>query len=236
MNTNTVGGISLQGTVRNTWPVQTVATTAETILQINTDGTAANYFLTPTLPTTIVGAQTPFSTVANASITSRGGSQYGLPSGWSNQGWNTNVLIPGRVFKVRLVGTGNAGANAAQSVIINLYQGTSATLGSDNLIGTTGAALATVAGGAFNYYVEATCLWDNTSQILSGAYTANIAFGSTSQFTAYSTAVATTPAVASTKFVFTGITAANLSFLGTLTLGNAASSTVQLSEFALEQV
>ena len=32
MNTNTVGGISLQGTVRNTWPVQTVAATAETIL------------------------------------------------------------------------------------------------------------------------------------------------------------------------------------------------------------
>lgn len=236
MNTNTVGGIALQGTVRNTWPVQTVAATTETLFKINTDGTAANYFLTPTLPTTIVGAQTPFSAAANAAITGRGGMQYGNPSGWSNNGWNTNVLIPGRVFKVRLVGTGNAGANAGQSLIINLYQGTSATVGSDNLIGTTGAAFATVAGGAFNFYVEATCLWDSTSQILSGAYTANIAFGTTSQFTAYSTAVATTPAVPSTKFVFGSIATANLSFLGTITLGNAASSTVQLSEFALEQV
>lgn len=236
MNTNTVGGIALQGTVRNTWPSQTVAATTETIFKVNTDGTSANYFLTPTTPSTIVGAQTSFSTAANAAITGRGGTQYGNPSGWSNSGWNTNVLLPGRVFRVRVVGTGNAGANAAQSVIINLYQGTSATIGSDNKIGTTGAALATVAGGAFNFYVEATCLWDNTSQILSGAYTANIAFGSTSQFTAYSTAAATTPAVPSTAFVVTGVTAANLSFLGTLTLGNAASSTVQLSEFALEQV
>lgn len=236
MNTNTVGGIALQGTVRNTWPLQTVAATAETILKINTDGTAVNYFLTPTLPTTIVGAQTPFSTSANASITARGGQTYGLPSGWSNNGWNTNVLLPGRVFKVRLVGTGNAGANGAQSLIINLYQGTSATVGSDNKIGTTGAALAAVAGGPFNFYVEATCLWDSTSQILSGAYTANIAFGSTSQFTAYSTAVATTPAVPSTAFVFTSVATANLSFLGTITLGNAASSTVQVSEFSLEAV
>ncbi len=72
MNTNTVGGIALQGTVRNTWPSQAVATTTETILKINTDGTAANYFLTPTLPTTIVGAQTPFSTAANAAITAAG--------------------------------------------------------------------------------------------------------------------------------------------------------------------
>lgn len=230
MNTNTVGGISLQGTVRNTWPSQAIAATTETIFKINTDGTAANYFLTPTFPSTIVGAQTPFSTAANAAVTGRGGMQYGNPSGWSNNGWNTNVLIPGRVFKVRLVGTGNAGANASQSVIINLYQGTSATVGSDHLIGTSGAALATVAGGAFNFYVEATCLWDNTSQILSGAYTANIAFGSTSQFTAYSTAVETDPAVPSTKFVFTGIATANLSFLGTITMGDATASTVQLSD------
>lgn len=227
MNTNTVGGIALQGTVRNTWPNQALATTNETLFQINTDGTAANYFLTPTLPSTIVGAQTPFSTAANAAITSRGGQQYGLPSGWSNNGWNTNVLLPGRVFKVRLVGTGNAGANAGQTVVVNLYQGTSATPGSDNKIGTTGTAFATAAGGAFNFYVEATCLWDSTSQILSGAYTANIAFGTTSQFTAPATG---------TKFVFGSVATAGLSFLGTIQLGNAAASTVQVSEFSIEAV
>jgi hypothetical protein len=225
MNTNTVGGFTLQGTTRNTWPNQAVAATAETILQINTDGTASNFFLTPPLPTTVAGAQTPFATAANAAITARGGSQYGLPSGWSNNGWNTNVLLPGRAFTVRLVGTGNAGANAAQSVIINLYQGTSSTVGSDKKIGTTGSALATVAGGAFNFMIEAFLLWDNTSQILSGSYTSNIAFGSASQFTTQTVV----------PNVVTAVTTAGLSFLGTITLGNAAASTVQVSEFVLEQ-
>lgn len=224
-NTNTVGGFTLQGTARNTWPSQAIAATTETILQINTDGSAANFFLTPTLPATIVGAQTPFSTAANAAITGRGGMQYGNPSGWSNNGWNTNVLLPGRMFRVRLVGTGNAGANAAQSVIINLYQGTSSTLASDKKLGTTGAALATVAGGAFDFFVEADLLWDNTSQILSGCYTANIAFGSTSQFTGHTVV----------SNVVTSVTTAGLSFLGTVTMGNAAASTVQVSEFVIDQ-
>lgn len=225
-NANTVGGFTLQGTTRNTWPNQAIAATTETILQINTDGTATNFFLTPTLPTTIVGAQTPFSNAANASITGRSGMQGGLPNGWSNNGWNTNVLLPGREFVVRLVGTGNAGANAAQSVIINLYQGTSSTLASDKKIATTGAALATVAGGAYNFLVEAYLLWDNTSQILSGSYTSNIAFGTTSQFT-------TTTVVSN---VVSGVTTAGLSFLGTVTMGNAAASTIQVSEFVIEQV
>lgn len=225
-NTNTVGGFTLQGTARNTWPNQAIATTTETILQINTDGSAANFFLTPNLPTNIVGAQTPFSAAANAAITGRGGMQYGNASGWSNGGWNTNVLLPGRQFTVRLVGVGNAGANAAQSVIVNLYQGTSATLASDKKIATTGAALATVAGGAYNFAIEAYLLWDNTSQILSGSFTANIAFGTTSQFT-------TTTVVSN---VVTGVTTAGLSFLGTVTMGNAAASTIQVSEFCLEQV
>lgn len=225
-NANTVGGFTLQGTARNTWPSQAIAATTETILQINTDGTASNFFLTPNLPTNIVGAQTSFSTAANAAITGRGGMQYGNPSGWSNNGWNTNVLLPGRQFTVRLVGTGNAGANAAQSVIVNLYQGTSATLASDKKIATTGSALATVAGGAYNFSIEAYLLWDNTSQILSGSFTANIAFGTTSQFT-------TTTVVSN---VVASVTTAGLSFLGTVTMGNAAASTVQVSEFVIEQV
>lgn len=224
-NANTVGGFTLQGTARNTWPSQAISATTETILQINTDGSATNFFLTPTLPTTIVGAQTPFSTAANAAITGRGGMQYGNPSGWSNNGWNTNVLLPGRMFRVRLVGTGNAGANVAQSVIINLYQGTSSTLASDKKIGTTGAAFATAAGGAFDFFVEADLLWDNTSQILSGCFTANIAFGSTSQFTGHTVL----------SNVVTGVTTAGLSFLGTATMGNSAASTIQVSEFVIDQ-
>jgi hypothetical protein len=98
-------------------------------------------------------------------------------------------------------------------------------VGSDKKIGTTGLALATVAGGAFNFLIEAFLLWDNTSQILSGSYTSNIAFGSASQFTTQTVV----------PNVVTAVTTAGLSFLGTITLGNAAASTVQVSEFVLEQ-
>ena len=161
----------------------------------------------------------------NTSITDRSPYIYGLPSGESNdqfsaESWN------GRPFKVRAMGVGNAGANAAQSVQINLYQGSSATVGSNKKIGTTGTALAAVAGGAFNWMVEATLLWDSTSQILSGSYTANIAFGTVSQFT-------TTTVVPN---VVTSVTAAGLVFNATIVLGNGAASTVQIKEFVADRV
>jgi hypothetical protein len=152
---------------------------------------------------------------------------YGLPSGETNQGYPFDVWVAqGRLFYVRVSGVGNAGANGAQSVIINLYQGTSATLASDKKIGTTGSALATVAGGAYNFFIEATLLWDSTSQILSGSYEANIAFGSVSQYTTRTVV----------PNVVTSVTAAKLSFLATVTMGNAAASTAQLTEFVIERV
>ena len=225
-NYNSVAGITAQGSARNQWPSQAVATTTETQFVVSTDSGTSQFFLTPPSPSGIYGAQTKFDEAGNAAITGRSGQLAGLPSGESNQGYTTAALASGRLFKVRLVGTGNAGANAAQSVIVKLYQGTSTTLASDKAIGTTGAALATVAGGAFNFAIEATLLWDSTSQILSGCYTSNIAFGTVSQFT-------TTTVVTN---VVTGVTAAGLSFLGTITLGNAAASTVQISEFIFDRV
>lgn len=225
-NSNTVAGVTVQGSARNQWPVQTVAATAETIFTVGTDSGTTAYFLTPNLISTIVGSQTPLSAASNPAVIGRSGREYGLPSGNSNEGFTTAVLDPGRLFYVRLVGVGNAGANAAQSLIVNLYQGTSTTLGSDKKIGTTGSAYAAVAGGPFNFFVEATLLWDSASGILSGAYESNIAFGTGSQYT---TRTVVPNVVAS-------VTDAKLSFLGTLTLGNAASSTVQLSEFVIEQV
>lgn len=226
-NTNSIAGFSQSGTSRNQWPTQTVATATETALLLNTDsGTTTGFVVVPT-GGKILGAQTKFDINANSAITTRSGREYGLPSGESNDQFSSSSW-DGRPFRVRIAGVGNAGANGAQSLIVNLYQGTSATLGSDNLVGTTGSALAAVAGGAFNYLVEATCLWDPTSQILSGGYSANIAFGSTSQFTAYTTTT--------TAFVFTGITAAGLSFLASLKLGNGASSTITVRDFTIEKI
>lgn len=224
-NLNSVAGFATSGTTRNTWPTQTVAATAETILALNTDtGTATTFVVAPS-GGQIYGAVSGVDYNGNSAITARSNYISGLPNSESNDQFNSSSW-DGRLLKVRIAGIGNAGANAAQSLVVNLYQGTSATIGSDKKIGTTGTALAAVAGGAFNFFIEATLQWDATSQILSGYYDANIAFGTGSQFT-------TTTVVPN---VVTGVTAAGLSFLATLTLGNAASSTITVREFLVERV
>jgi len=223
-NASTVFGFTQSGTTRNTFPTQTIAATGPTQLTIGTDGGTANYFLV--LPTggSVLGAQASLDVNANASITRRSGRTYGLPSGDTNDQFSTSSW-DGHPFKIRIAGIGNAGANGAQTVQVNLYQGTSTTIGSDNLIGTTGTGLAAVAGGAFSFLVEANCLWDNTSQILAGYYTSIVTFAATSQISA------------PTKFTsVTSVTTAGLSFLAGLTLGNAASSTITLREFVADVV
>jgi hypothetical protein len=227
-NTNTVAGFVGSGTTRNLFPTQTVAATAETILTVNTDtGTTSAFVVVPT-GGSVLGAQAPFNTNANAAITGRSGREYGLPSGQTNDQF-FSTSWDGHPFYVRVAGTGLAGHNASQTLIFNLYQGTSTTLGSDKKLGTTGAAFAIAQSTLnvnFNFYIEATLVWDSVSQVLSGSYAANIAGGTTSQFTA-STVVSN---------VVTSVAASGLSFLATVTLGNAASSTVTLSEFSVEKI
>lgn len=225
-NPSTVAGFGGVGTGRNLFPSQAIAATTETVLTIGTDAGTTQCFVTVPSATAILGAQSPMDRQANQAITSRSGREYGLPSGESNQGYNTNNLLNGRNFRVRLAGTGNAGANAAQSVIIALYQGTSTTLASDKQLATTGAALATVAGGAFSFYIDATLMWDNSTQLLIGGYSSSIAFGTAQQFTVQK-AILNVP---------TAVTAAGLSFLASITMGNAAASTVQLTEFNIDRV
>jgi len=227
-NPSTVSGFVGAGSTRNTWPLQTVAATAETILKIGTDAGSSNFFLVAPTGGQIYGAQTGLDVNANAAITGTSGREYGTPNGetddlFSSSSWS------GHPFKVRIVGTGTAGHNAGQTLVFNLYQGTSATLGSDKIIGTTGSAYAIAAGAsnvAFDFMIEATLNWNATSQVLSGSYTSNVAGGTTSQFT--------TPTVITN--VVTAVTAANLSFLATVTLGNAASSTVQVTEFVIDKL
>ena len=224
-NTNSVAGSAQSGSLRNQFPTQTVATTVETPLVITTDAGTTTAFLVVPTGGSIYGAQAKLDVNANPAITGRSVREYGLPSGETNDQFSS-ASWDGHPFRVRLAGIGNAGANAAQSLIVNLYQGTSATLASDKKIATTGAAFAAVAGGAFNFLVEATLLWDATSGILSGSYTSNIAFGTTSQFT-------TTTVVPN---VVTSVTASGLSFLASLALGNAASSTITVREFVVDKV
>lgn len=225
-NPSTVAGFVGAGTIRNTFPVQTVATATETILAIGTDAGTASFYLSVPPASQAVGASNIIGENDNSSITTRSGREYGLPSGQSSNGFTTASIAAGHPFKVRVSGTGNAGAVALQTVQVNLYQGSSATVGTNKKIGTTGTGLAAVAGGPFNFYIEATMFWDVTSGILSGSYTANIAFAATSQFT--------TSTVSPT--VVTSVTAATLVFNATLAIGVAASSTIQLTEFVIDEL
>ena len=224
-NTSSVAGIGLSGTVRNSFPVQTVAVaTTETQLVVNTDTGTTPYFLVVPTGGQVYGATGGLDTNANQAVTERSAMVYGLPSGESNDQFSVNSWNA-HLMKIRIAGIGNAGANAGQTVTFNLRQGTSTTPASNNVIGTTGAGLAMAAGGAFNFYIEATAQWDPTSQIFTGWYTANIAYGATKQWTA------------PTAFTsVTSVTAALLSLSATVTLGNAASSTISVQEFVLDRV
>jgi len=228
-NTNSCAGIAQSGSSRNQFPVQTVASTVETILQVSTDsGTNSNFFLVAPSGGQVYGATTGLNVNANPSVIDRSSLMYGLPSGVSNDQFNS-ASWDGHPFRVRIVGTGTAGHNAAQTVLFNLYQGTSATLGSDKIIGTTGAAFAiaqSTTNVSFNWMIEAFLLWDSASQLMTGHYTASIGGGTTSQFVT-TTVIPNLPAVTTT---------AGLSFLASVTLGNAASSTIQVKEFVIDLV
>jgi hypothetical protein len=225
-NLNSVAGVAQVGSGRNQFSAQTVAATTETILQVNTDsGTPVNLYVTAPSGGSIRGSRTSLDYNGNPAVIQRGGYITGLPNGESNDEFNSSSW-DGRVFKVRVAGIGNAGANAAQTVQINLYQGSSSTVGTNKAVGTTGTGLAAVAGGAFNFFVEGTFMWDATSGILSGSYQSNVAFAAVSQYTA--------PTVITN--VVTSVTAATLVFNATLKLGNGASSTVTLREFLVERV
>lgn len=221
MNRNTAYGLSA-GTGAVQIPTLSLAATTETAFTINTAGTATTAFVVA--PVSPVGSVPPLDSTINASLT-------GLHAGSRWEPRTASSLSPSfdlaRPFKVRLSGVGNAGANAAQTAIVALYCGTSSTIGSDTKIASTGAALAMVAGGAFNFLVEAYCIWDSTLQILSGRYEASINFVTpTSQYTS--------PAVLLNQATVTS--AAGLSFLGTIKFGNAAASTCSLTEFSIERV
>jgi hypothetical protein len=235
-NVNTCAGYTASGTAKNQFPVtQTVATTVETALLLNTDAGTTTCFVVVPGGGSILGSSTGLDVNANFAVIERSAREYGLPSGETNDQFSSSNASgavgswDGRPFRVRICGVGTAGHNAAQTLIFNLYQGTSASLASDHAIGTTGAAYAIAQSSSnvsFNFMIEATLVWDLTSGVLTGSYTSNIAGGTTSQFTG--------PTVVTN--VVGSMTSATLSFLASVTLGNAASSTISIREFVVDKL
>ena len=117
--------------------------------------------------------------------------------------------------------------SATTDVTLNLYQGISSTLGSDTVIGGVPATAVASSGGSFDFQIEATLLWDPTSKILSGSYTSNIAYGSSSSFTG--------PTVVTN--VVTAVPLTSLSFLASVIFGFASpANSLTVREFVLDKV
>ncbi len=114
-NTNSVAGYSGNGSQRNQFAAQTVPTTTETALVVNTDtGTATAFIVAPTVGP-IRGAASKLDINANQAVVGRSHREYGLPSGESNDQFTSDTWN-GRPFKVRITGIGSAAAQLAAPV------------------------------------------------------------------------------------------------------------------------
>lgn len=232
MNSNTILAYRA-GTGRNQLKSQAIASTTATAAVINTDdAVGATAVLRLPTQTAILGSFNPLQPEANAAILGPAyGRLFGAPRG-NQVPYFTNTSFDGVPFRVRVTGTGVAGANAAQTILASLTLGTSATIGSNVLIATTGAALAAVAGGAFQFTIVAECLWSLGSGAngnLSSRHSSTISFLPTPTIQVVSDVIQSTVAAPA-------LTQAALNFVPFITFGNAAASTVQFTEFSLELI
>lgn len=225
MNANTFKNVT-GGTLRGQIAPLVLAATTETALVVNTNAGTTTLFMTAPTGAGIAGADSPLSPDINPAKLVSGGRLYGPPFGSSRPVFSSTSFDFGKPFKLRLVGTGSAAANAGNTLTIKFYQGTSATLGSDTALVTPISAVATATAANLNFEIEVTCFWDSTSGYLSCYYTKNLVYNGTQTSTAQTAGA-----------VITGITSvANLSFLVSVAWGNAVGGTIAISEFSMDQV
>lgn len=226
MNANTIVAYK-GGTGRNQLAALTgdLSTATAAVLNTDTTGTTALATLVVPLQTAKLGATTPFN--GNAAILGPAYFNYFLPRGRQAPYFDSDSF-EGVPFRVRAHGVATMGANAAQSLLISLALGTSATIGSDVVVGTTGAALATVAGGACTFSIVAELIWSSAIGNVAGRHSATISFVTPTRQVVSD--------VINTNATTAAAAASNLSFVVFATAGNSASSTVQFKEFAIELV
>lgn len=232
MNANTILAYR-SGTGRNQLKAQALATTTDTAAVLNTDdGVGATAVLTVPSQSAILGSFNPLAPNANAAILGPAyGRLFGAPLGNQVPYFNS-TSFDGVPFRVRVSGVGVAGANGAQTLLAKLTLGTSATIGSDVVIANTGAALDSFAGGAFQFTIVAECLWSLGSGAdgnLSSRHSATISFLPTPSIQVVSDVIQTNVTAAA-------LTQGALSFVPFFKFGNAAASSVQFTEFALELI
>jgi len=233
MNANTILAYR-GGTARN--QIAAIVGTAGDIstatpARLNTDATANSVQAILSIPTqaAIVGTFNPLALEANAAILGPAyGRLFGNVRGNAAPYFNT-ASFDGVPFRLRVSGTASMGANGAQSLLIQIVHGPAATIGGagNTIIASTGAAFATAAGGAADFSIVAEVLWDSTLQFLSGRRSSVIAFVTPSVQVTSDIVLTNEPACADI---------AHLQFQVFATAGNAAVSSVQVKEFALEAI
>jgi len=224
MNSNTIAGFS-SGTKRNQIPTLTLAAVTETALPVNTDTGTTSALLAVPLQTAIVGSNTSLSINSNPAIITKGLQFYGAPDGSTAPYFNSSSFDSARPFTLQLGGVATVVTGAGNSLQFKIYQGTSATIGSDTIFATVGAFTAATTGN-LQFDITVRCQWDSVSQSLTGVL-------SGSWFYSGGTKNIITTAVTS---VITSLTTPSaLSFLPSVTFGAAAGGTVSVSEWSIEQ-
>ena len=225
MNVNTIAGY-INGTKRNQIQTLTLASTVETALPLTTDTGTTSAILAVPQQTAILGSSNGLGPNGNAAIlVPPYGVGNNIPDGVNAPYFNSSSFDLGRPFTIKLIGTGSAAANAGNTLTIKIYQGTSATLGSNTLFATPMSAIATASAANLRFYLSLTCFWDSTTQILTAQQSGSYLYNGTN------TLISATAVTA-----LTGVTTSSaLSFVPSVTWGNAVGGVISVSEFSLEQ-
>lgn len=226
MNINTITGF-IGGTKRNQIPSQALAAVTETAISLNTDTGTTSALLALPLQNAILGSTNGLGVNGNPAIlVPPFGPGNNIPDGVNSPYFNSSSFDSGRPFTLRLFGTGSAAANAGNTLTVKIYQGTSATIGSDTAFVTAISALATASAANLRFDISVRCQWDSTSNTLTGVLSGSTLYNGTAAL--LTTATAT---------VLTSLTAPSvLSFLPSITWGNAVGGTINVSEWSIDQI
>jgi hypothetical protein len=227
-NSDTIIALTGPGTGRNQINTLTLTATTETVFSTTFDnGTTGPAVLTiPTGSATdasgkplLVGSGSPIEFNLSSAVSQQ---SYGRKDsvGTSAPFYTAKTFDGGRPFRLRIVGQATLNAGTGNTLALNIYQGTSATVGSDVKIAAIGA------GGApstsFNFVAEVFVQFDNTSQTLGGYYVGQVGNTFTAQHALTNAASVTS---------VTG-----LNFVVSAVYGNAGGGSTYISEFSAEQV
>jgi hypothetical protein len=212
------------GTGRNQILSQTLASTTETEFKLGNDTAVTTNIAVLSMPTqtAIQGSLTPSDTSMNPAVLNSGFSRSGYTFD-QNPPFNSGSFDNAKPFLVRLAGVVTPASNAANTLTIILYLGTSK---SGTAICTTGALTgmetSTEAGG---FIMETQLIWDSTSGEGHGQFW-YLLNGATPNYHVW--------AVNSAEFAAAAV--ANLQFCASATWGNAVGGVIAISEFSVSQL